>query len=354
MKTTDTHDRLVYIDVLKSIACLCVMVGHVINGLIRDGLAVSDLLRMINSYVYLFHVPCFFFASGYLYANKRLETRDDYFHFIFKKLVVLGLPYVVCSIAYILFSSVLSADMHTAYSFQAILSLGVSPVAQYWYLYALFEMFLIVPVVEFLLRRVDQRWILLGFILCAFIPQADIACIKYATAYTCFFYMGACFNYKGVAQKACILQRSAGSLFLLSFSASLGVYFVYYFVDGADLPVSEINYVIKGIVKLLLVISMVGISFAIAEMEGVVRKFLLWLSQYSLYIFLFHTWFTGTLRVVLRRMGITDCWVQTIGGILIGLVGSLIAAAVIKRVMIFRFWFEPFQVADACKRRRQG
>lgn len=79
------HKRIFFIDILKSLACICVMIGHVINGMIKDGMDVSVLLRTVNSYVYLFHVPCFFFASGYLYANQRLDKWNEYPKFLLKK-----------------------------------------------------------------------------------------------------------------------------------------------------------------------------------------------------------------------------------------------------------------------------
>lgn len=342
MKRTNEHERVVFIDVLKSIACLCVLVGHVINGLIKDGLEVSSLLRTINSYVYLFHVPCFFFASGYLYANTRLETWNDYFRFICKKLVVLGLPYMVCSIAYILFSSVLSADMHTAYSFQAILSLGVSPVAQYWYLYALFEMFLLVPVVEFLFYRVNQKWILLGFVVCALLLHSEIACIDYVMAYTCFFYMGAYANQTGVVKKGFFVEKSAKRLFVVGCMLSIAIFSAYQMIATYNDFTVEVGYAVRGITRLLLVITIVWISYAVSRMPDAGSRFLIWLSQYSLYIYLFHTWFTGTLRVLLRKAGVTNSWIQVVCGIAVGLACSLAAAVIIRKVSLFRFWFEPF------------
>lgn len=57
---SDSNEKAVFIDILKSIACLCVLLGHVINGMLKDGMVVSTVLYEINTYVYLFHVPCFF------------------------------------------------------------------------------------------------------------------------------------------------------------------------------------------------------------------------------------------------------------------------------------------------------
>lgn len=339
------HERIVFIDILKSTACLCVLVGHVINGMIKDGMDVSTVLRTVNSYVYLFHVPCFFFASGYLYANKPPKTWERYLRFVSKKLVALGLPYFVCSIAYIVFSSVMSSDMHTAYSFDALMGLWVSPVAQYWYLYALFEMFVIVPALELVCGRIDRKWILLLSVVCALAVRADSACITYVTMYTCFFYMGAYCNQAGVIQKEFFAQKSAVHLLLAGCALSIAVYAAYQMIAAYTDFTAEVNYAVRGITRILLVITIVWIAYAMSQMHNAVSRFLIWLSQYSLYIYLFHTWFTGTLRVLLRKAGFTNSWLQAVCGITAGLAGSLAAAVIIRKVSFFRFWFEPFSRA---------
>lgn len=337
-----SYERIVFIDILKSIACLCVLVGHVINGMLKDGMDVSAVLRTVNSYVYLFHVPCFFFASGYLYDNRRPKTWDGYFRFIIKKLIALGLPYFVCSIAYVLFSSVMSSDMHTAYSFDAIMGLWVSPVAQYWYLYALFEIFVIVPLVELICGRIDRRWILLVSVVCALLVRADTVCIDYIMMYTCFFYMGAYCNQTDVVKKDFFAQKSAVHLLFAGCALSIAVYAAYQMIVAYTDFTVAVNYALRGLTRMLLVITVVWISYAVSRMQNGASRFLIWLSKYSLYIYLFHTWFTGTLRVLLRKAGAANSWVQTVSGIAVGLAGSLAAAVIIRKVSFFRFWFEPF------------
>lgn len=52
------QNRLEYIDIAKGIAMICIILGHV---------GISD----INKVVYTFHVPIFFFITGYFVSNKR-------------------------------------------------------------------------------------------------------------------------------------------------------------------------------------------------------------------------------------------------------------------------------------------
>ncbi len=57
------NSRLQYIDVLKGIAIILVLIGH----------------RSVNEYVtvfiYMFHMPLFFFISGYLDRMKEIEMK---------------------------------------------------------------------------------------------------------------------------------------------------------------------------------------------------------------------------------------------------------------------------------------
>lgn len=346
----EAYEKIVFIDILKAIACLCVLIGHVINGMIKDGMEISESLRMINTYVYLFHVPCFFFASGYLYANKRLDTWHAYLKFTRKKLVTLAVPYFACSIAYILFSSIMSADMHTAYAVSAIVELWRMPVAQYWYLYALFEMFLLVPMIELLLPGLDKKWILLFFVGSALLIRSNVDSVTYVISYTCFFCLGICFNRADLLNRRYIRSMNPYKLLVSGFSVSMIVYLLYQWTVAIDIFTPDINAGLKCLTRLALVVTIVVISTAVSKMNNKVNKALVWLSQYSLYIYLFHTWFTGSLRIILRKTGITNDWVQTACGIALGLAGSLTAAMIIHKVPFLRVWIEPLQVVGKKER----
>ena len=68
-------ERSKWIDVYKGIGIILVVSGHIFNGLIRD-------------LIFLFHMPLFFFISGYLFKSK------NYFNYFTKKSLSLLLPYV--------------------------------------------------------------------------------------------------------------------------------------------------------------------------------------------------------------------------------------------------------------------
>lgn len=76
--------RLIWVDVLKGLGILSVVVGHLFNGLTQD-------------FIFLFHMPLFFFIGGFLY--KKRANLKEYFQ---TKLIHLAIPY--CSFLVVLYS----------------------------------------------------------------------------------------------------------------------------------------------------------------------------------------------------------------------------------------------------------
>lgn len=187
--------HILYIDILKAIACICVVIGHVIAGIAKAGIDISKLLLHIHTYVYLFHVPCFFFASGYLYGNKRVSSWYEYVFLIMKKLLVLGVPYLVCTGLYVAISSFLRSEMNanTSYSLHEVLNIWKIPIAHYWYLYALIGIFVFVPAVELIFKKVSRIYLWIGFVLLT-LWKSEIVCVNYITQYAYLFYLGVIWN----------------------------------------------------------------------------------------------------------------------------------------------------------------
>ena len=108
-------------------------------------LPANDLYQWFNRSIYYFHVPLFFICSGYLY--QRFTKVNDYVSWktnVLKKLVALGIPYFMFSFATWLLKTVFSSSVNSQIGGLGD-TLFVHPVSPYWYLYALFFLFLITP-----------------------------------------------------------------------------------------------------------------------------------------------------------------------------------------------------------------
>lgn len=152
------------ISVYKGIAILLVVLGHAGCG---------DLLGRI---IYLFHMPLFYFISGYLFKDKYLDTTKSFFLHKIKGLYV---PFVVYSLIFLLLHNLLVRVHFDSIVFsihnlcegilKAFLFLNIIPMqSQVWFFRSLFISLIIFYVVIWLGHRFYWHnymvMVLLGFI----------------------------------------------------------------------------------------------------------------------------------------------------------------------------------------------
>ncbi|MBC7755034.1 MAG: acyltransferase family protein [Bdellovibrio sp.] len=73
LKTT-TNLRTLWVDYAKALGIMLVVYGHVTRGLYNAQIPMNEnLFKLIDSIIYSFHMPLFFFLSGlFFYTHKRL------------------------------------------------------------------------------------------------------------------------------------------------------------------------------------------------------------------------------------------------------------------------------------------
>ncbi|MGG3307313.1 acyltransferase family protein [Paenibacillus lautus] len=138
--------RIDWIDVLKGLAIILVVLGH------------SPALH-VRTYIFSFHMPLFFFISGYLFS---IIKYDNMFQFIKRKSLTILVPYVAFALISIVSLSVLHDANLTIkeYAFDFINSTrNQIPFNEaLWFLTALF----VIEVVYYLgLRFIKNKYILL-------------------------------------------------------------------------------------------------------------------------------------------------------------------------------------------------
>ncbi|WP_304960398.1 acyltransferase family protein [Thomasclavelia cocleata] len=73
-------------DIIKGIAILCVVIGHAIN----ESIFYNYELVILRKFIYILHLPIFFFCSGYFFLDKY-----NFKEFFIKKVKSLYLPFVL-------------------------------------------------------------------------------------------------------------------------------------------------------------------------------------------------------------------------------------------------------------------
>ena len=135
-----------WVDDIKVIACILVVLGHFFQSMTKASIMPeNDLYKWFNTTIYYFHVPLFFICSGYLYQKySKVNRVGRWRRNVAKKMLALGVPYATFTTATWVLKKVFSSSVN-----DQIGGLGdtlfLHPTAPYWYLYALFFIFLVTP-----------------------------------------------------------------------------------------------------------------------------------------------------------------------------------------------------------------
>lgn len=317
--------RDIFADRLKGYACFLVVFGHVIMGIRLAGVDVPRSFPVMEKFIWSFHVSLFLFLSGYVYRITGGKQRNK-MKFIMHKLINLGIPYIIFSIVYILINNA-AGEVNTRFSLYDILTLYKTPVAQYWFLYALFFLFCIWTALADVLKNWQITLIMLsaGYIvpiLGGGFGAFDIV------VYSAFAFGLGTFadisRIKGISLPLKIL-------FILC-HVIIGIIFAYCGIT--DKPVIKELTAVFGIYSSILFVSC-------AEKCGAVKLFLDFMSKYSFQIYLLHTIFTAGIRAVLLRIGITQWSIHIVCGLMFGIVMPFACAAAAEKIRILNICFFP-------------
>lgn len=89
-------NRLEYVDVAKGIGIICTVIGHAFTG------------TMTAKVIYTFHMPMFFFISGYLYHEK---STKELFVKSFKRLLVPYITTCLCFLGYYIIDKIVTDNI---------------------------------------------------------------------------------------------------------------------------------------------------------------------------------------------------------------------------------------------------
>ena len=143
---TAVRTREKWVDDVKVIACILVVLGHFFQSMTKANiLPENDLYEWFNTTIYYFHVPLFFICSGYLYQKySKVNSVGSWRRNVAKKVLALGVQYMTFTTATWVLKKLFSGSINGRVG-GFIDTLIFEPAAPYWYLYALFFIFLVTP-----------------------------------------------------------------------------------------------------------------------------------------------------------------------------------------------------------------
>lgn len=152
-------ERINYITIAKGIGIILVVLGHCGND-------------MIEKFVLLFHMPLFFFLSGYLFKDEKLDTPKEY---IKSKVLKLYIPYLIYETIFLLLHNFfidiniyntnimirdktityLSVSQQISNFIRIVLCMGREPIGgALWFLVVLFFVSIIFFTISYILKRI--------------------------------------------------------------------------------------------------------------------------------------------------------------------------------------------------------
>lgn len=346
--------RVAWIDAAKTFAILCVVFGHVFRGAHDAGLIPdAGLFWKIDNFIYLFHMPLFFFLSGLTFSGQKHAWPD----FLWRLGRTIVLPYVIWSAALVAIKQLGRGSVNYPTHLADLLGIAYAPISPFWFFYALFFIQLDTRInlrsenigsnismgcanfraenrgnagvqlaSRFAMPRVGSRGMLVLAALAFLGPFLNLgrgAALDFALEFVLYFALGLVlqpFLYRPFRIRAAG-TLAAALLFLLP-----PLLCMVWQVDYWTLPGRLIA------VPMILAASAVFIWLGNMAIE---RAWLIQLTgQATLAIYCLHIFFTGTTRVVLLKLGVVDLGPQLVAGTILGLIPPIVIQCAATRIGI--------------------
>lgn len=334
------NKRIGWVDYTKLFACILVVLGHFFQSMTASNiLPDNSLYQYFNTTIYYFHVPLFFICSGFLYQQySKINSVGLWKNNILKKLLSLGIPYLTFSAITWSLKNVFSSSVNIGLESGILKTLLLHPIAPYWYLYALFFIFLVIP--TFTTKK--QMWVI--FIISVvlkvitFFVTCKINCVEYIMEYSIWFVMGMILSEIKITD---IIGRKD-----YYFGIIFGVLFLILSFWLFSIHVDKLY--IGFLLGFIACASVICLCISLGNSnDTMITRFS---ARYTMPIYLMHTIFAAPLRIVLIKIGITNLVVHIILGLAISFIGPIIAEMIICRFKFLEFFLYPNKVLKGRKK----
>jgi fucose 4-O-acetylase-like acetyltransferase len=337
--------RDAWVDYAKAIGILLVVYGHVARGVYNAGIPMdAALYERVDSIIYSFHMPLFFFLSGLFFIHS-LRRRGPA-ALTANKIDTIVYPYLLWSLTQGLAEVWMSGYTTGNATLSEVLALW-DPRVQFWFLYALFLVVLTAIVVY---RSAARPLVpaVLAASAAAYVYQDHIPSAlhsDYVVKNFVFFALGVWFSsVKDQVNRNPIPWAAAG---LVAFVAAQYIFHVELGLVYTD----------KGTPSLLVatvsILAMASVSMLLARAPA---RWVLAVGSASMAIYVMHILAGSGARIILARfLGVQDAAIHLIAGCLVGVLLPMLVLRLSARLGI-RGLFEapPRLSAEAWYRRFAG
>ena len=332
LSSEELMNRVRYIDALKGLAIIFVVLGHVSNGYINQG-AINELFVGTHKIATAFHMPLFFAVSGFLFCRAYISNDGSVKR---EKLntQILNLVCIYCFYSALLwvFKYSLSAFVNTQLTVKNLLMIPIKPFELYWYLYIVILYYLVFSC-TFVNRQNEYAIIILTIamaVISYWVPETWLFGIKNFLYFIPYFHLGC------VISRHVEMQNKKALVFAL---VPILVLFFTIFWNN-EKQINSIRFV-NLIVGIGMTICLFG-AFKQYRFLGD-NKILSSIGRYSLEIYLFHTYFVTFCRTVFNKLRIDNSLMIIVISTSIGVVAPIVIACISKKIGIHKYMFAPYK-----------
>lgn len=323
------------IETLRGLAIILVVMGHVIGSDNDGGMKVEDdsfLRHLYFTFQYL-RMPLFTVISGWVYALRPARA-DNLLDFSIKKIRRILLPLIFVGGVYYIMQSLIPGTNYS-YDLADIWMILIFPYTFFWYLQALFIVFIIIAAVDSKgLANTFTKWLLLFVISLAllylrdtFIPQSfpNYFGFKMGIYLLPFFLIGV-----GIKRFKTYFNNK---LFVWVCALILITGIVVQQLIWYDI----IEYKLNSSGGLGLLIGVTGVIICLRIHFTI--KWLVWMGSFAYTIFLFHSFGTSGGRIILYMLGIFNTPVVFFFSLILGLFLPILIELVLDKNGVTRMLF---------------
>lgn len=320
------EERSSLLDYAKGIGIVLVVYGHVARGLMAGNVPMDKAFHeIVDSGIYAFHMPLFFFVSGILFLGTL--KKYGWLGMAVSKIDTVVYPYLLWSLLQGAIEIGLAHVTNGHTTAGEVLSLLWRPRAQFWFLYALFFVFLFGGA---LYRRTSRLWttgVLILAVTLFFNPVVPVDLYLFTSFNQHFIYFALGLSsaplLDRIGRRPILLLAICTVLFALAERLYLAQY------AGAGEAPSRL---------IALLVAVAGIAFVMSLSAALPARRLAWLAylgKHSLPIYLAHILAGSGIRIVLGKLlGVQWVVAHLVFGTLCGLAGPILLMLLADR---FRF-----------------
>ncbi len=330
-------ERKKWVDVLKGIAIILVVLQHSCGSLYNSGLYMKPIFPVIIHGIGIFHMALFMELSGFVFYEAYIKNEGIDSRRVRDQIINLSIIYVVFSVLRFLTKSLFVNEANYKIAPGGFFTIPIKALDELWFLYAL----IIIYFVCFWLFTVNKAVLIIAtFMISVLICVSGISSeytVVSGIHYACFFLMGAWYSKNKAYLKGSTLKKSIKTatliLLIVVYNTTVLDEYIGYFIE----------LMMAFVICDLLIIYCRRLDERIGESHSFILRALEYFGEHTLPIYLLHVYFTAGLRPFVRYLNLISCIPALLMLCVTGIIAPLIIYQILKMIRLDKLAFYPYK-----------